>query len=156
MHLIILYCHREAYLCNLLTEMFRPRFEDPIDSAKDVLEKNITVFEHQYFYVGTITTLLNLNSNSSEWTHIAENMVPVKDWDEYNYYTKHYIHGNRTETSGGTHAFLGPYLGKYDLAIAPADKWWRSFEKLPGMNPYAGYLTNKKWIHNEVDSPEIQ
>ena len=97
-----------------------------------------------------------LSINSSEWTAIANNMVPVKDWDEWDYYTEHYIHGNRTETSGGTHAFMGGYLFSSDLAIAPADKWWRSFDKQPGKNPYAGYLTNKKWIHNEVDSPESQ
>ena len=145
---------REAYLCNLLTEMFRPRFEDPIDSAKDALEKNITVFELQYYYEGYKADMLSINS--SEWTAIANNMVSVKNWEEFDYYTKHYIHGNRTETSGGTHAFMGPYLFSQHLAIAPADKWWRSFDKQPGQNPYAGYLTDKKWIHNEVDSPEIQ
>ena len=78
--------------------MFRPRFEDPIDSAKDAVEKNITLFELQYYYEGLKWNLLNLNI--TEWTHIAENMVPVKNWDEYDYYTKHYIHGNRTETRG--------------------------------------------------------
>ena len=134
--------------------MFRPRFEDPIDSALDVVEKNITVFELQYYYDWTKWGLLRLNN--TEWTAIANNMVPVKDWDEYDYYTEHYIHGNRTETSGGTHAFMGAYLGVYALAIAPADKWWRSFDKQPGDNPYAGFLTNKKWIHNEVNSPETQ
>ena len=134
--------------------MFRPRFEDPIDSALDVVENNITVFEHYYWFGGLKWSLLELNS--SEWTAIANNMVPVKNWDEYNYYTKHYIHGNRTETSGGTHAFMRAYLFGSDLAIAPADKWWRSFDKQPGRNPYNGFLTNKKWIHNEVNSPETQ
>ena len=27
--------HRHAFLCNLLTEMMRPRFEDPIDSVEE-------------------------------------------------------------------------------------------------------------------------
>ena len=69
--------------------MFRPRFEDPIDSAQDVVDRNITIYELEYFYQGLKVGLLSLNS--SEWTHIAETMVPVKDWDEWDYYTEHYI-----------------------------------------------------------------
>ena len=148
----ILYFHREAYLCNLLTEMFRPRFENPIDSVQDAVDRNITVFEHQYNYHGLKADLMALNI--TEWTSLAERMVPLS-YDEYDYYIEHYIHGNRTETSGGTHAFMQSHLFPPDLAIAPADKWWRSFDKLPGKNPYAGYLTDKKWILNEVDSPGI-
>ena len=77
-------------------------------------------------------------------------MVPVKSWAQYDYYTEHFIHGNYTKESGGTHAFLRPYLSKYELAIAPAEKWWRSNEKQPGKNPYAGYLSAKNWSLNEV------
>ena len=129
--------------------MFRPRFEDTIDSALDVVEKNITVFEQQYDYPGTKITLLSIKR--PEWTHIANNMVPVKSWAQYDKYTEHFIHGNYTKESGGTHAFLKPYLDRYDLAIAPSEKWWRSREKVPGDNPYAGYLSAKNWNFNEVN-----
>ena len=56
--------------------MFRPRFEKPVDSAKDVVQRNITLFFHQYFIGGLKSDMLALNV--SEWTHIAENMVSVK------------------------------------------------------------------------------
>ena len=32
--------------------MMRPRFEDPIDTAKDMVEKNITLFESEYYFHG--------------------------------------------------------------------------------------------------------
>ena len=133
---------REAYLCNLLTEMFRPRFEDPVDSAQDVADRNITVYEHQYYYQHLKNDLLSINS--SEWTHIAETMISVKDWDERDFFTEHNMHGN------GTHAFFSSHLYNRDLSIAPAEKWWRSSERMPGQT-YAGYLSAKKWILNEVN-----
>ena len=91
--------------------MFRPRFEDPIDSAKDMVEKNITLIDiwHQYPFWKQIL----LSVNSSEWTQLAENMVPMKSWDEFEYYHDHYVQGNRT--SGGTHAFLGTSLNDLPL-----------------------------------------
>ena len=134
--------YREAYLCNLLTEMFRPRFEDPIDSAQDLVDRNIQLFQIGYFYKGMQADMSAVNR--PEWTHIAETMVPVKDWDEFAYYVEHNIHGN------GTHAVIGGFLKKKDLEIAPAEKWWRSKEKMPGDNAHCGYLTAKHWILNEV------
>ena len=47
----------------------------------------------------------------SEWTHIAENMVSNKDWDEYNYFVEHHVQGN------GTHGFLKSFLWQKDLII---------------------------------------
>ena len=60
---------------------------------------------------------------------------------------KHFIHGNNTKESGGTHAFLFAHLTPYELSLG---KWWRSKEKVPGDNPYAGYLSAKNWNFNEV------
>ena len=121
--------------------MFRPRFEDPIDSAQDAVDRNITIFTHQFFYPSSKVDMLSINS--SDWTHIAETMVPV-NWDEYENYTRDFIHGN------GTHAFIRSYLSSGDLAIAPAEKWWRSSEKIPGDYPWGGYLSAKNWMLNEV------
>ena len=122
--------------------MMRPRFEDPIDTAKDMMDNNITLFEHEYYYSSIKQFLLNLDI--PEYTFIAENMVSVKDWDEFHYYTEHYIHGS------GTHAFLLGSLGYNNLQIAPMEKWWKSSEIVPGMNPYGSYLSSRNWIMNEV------
>ena len=121
--------------------MMRPRFEDPIDTAKDMMDNNITLFELYYFYPTLKQSLLDLDI--PEYTFIAENMVSVKDYDEYWYYVEHYIHGS------GTHAFMHGYLGNDALQIAPMEKWWKSSEIIPG-NPYYSYLSSRNWIMNEV------
>ena len=121
--------------------MMRPRFEDPIDTAKDIMDKNITLFIHEYYYRIERKFLLDLDI--PEYTFIAENMVSVKDEDEYSYYTEHYIHGS------GTHAFMKGNLEYKDLQIAPMEKWWKSSESVPIFS-YASYLSNKNWIRNEV------
>ena len=119
----------------------RPRFEDPIDTAKDMMDNNITLFKHQYYYSSEKQALLSIDK--PEYTYIAENMVSVKDYDEYFFYVEHYIHGS------GTHAFMKGNLEYKDLQIAPMEKWWKSSESVPIFS-YASYLSNKNWIMNEV------
>ena len=41
-------------------------------------------------------------------------------------------------------------LGK-NKAVNSGRGWYRSKEKVAGMYPYAGYLTNKNWHLNEVN-----
>ena len=121
--------------------MMRPRFEDPIDTAKDMMENNITLFMHQYFYTSNKQFLLSLDI--PEYTFIAENMVGIKDLNEYYYYVEHYIHGS------ATHAIMQEALRHDLLQVAPMEKWWKSSESVPG-NPYGGYLSSRNWIMNEV------
>jgi hypothetical protein len=122
----------------------RPRFEDPIDTAKDMMDNNITLFELDYYYHSWKENLRGQGLDIPEYTFIAENMVSVKDHDEYKYYVEHYIHGS------GTHAFMGGNLDYYDLQIAPMEKWWKSSESVPS-NPYGGsFLSGRNWIMNEV------
>ena len=120
----------------------RPRFEDPIDTAKDMVDNNIILFDHEYYYSSMKRALLSLDI--PEYTFIAENMVSVKDWDEYHQYVEHYIHGS------GTHAFIQGNLDYDALQVAPMEKWWKSSENVPGMNPYGSYLSRRNWIMNEV------
>ena len=122
--------------------MMRPRFEDPIDTAKDMMENNITLFTHQYYYPTDKQHLLSLDI--PEYTFIAENMVSVKDWNEYYYYVEHYLHGS------GTHASKGSGPVYRELQIAPMEKWWKSSEFVPGNTPYGSYLSGRNWIMNEV------
>ena len=121
--------------------MMRPRFEDPIDTAKDMMDNNITLFEMEYYYPSLKQSLLDLDI--PEYTFIAENMVSFKDWDEFLYYVEHYIHGS------GTHAFMQGNLGYDVLQIAQMEKWWKSSEIVPD-NPYGSYLSGRNWIMNEV------
>ena len=121
--------------------MMRPRFEDPIDTAKDMMDNNITLFEDEYYFPSLKQKLLDLDI--PEYTFIAENMVSVKDFDVFYYYIEHYIHGS------GTHAMMQGNLNYDDLQAAPMEKWWKSSESIPG-NPYVSYYSRRNWIMNEV------
>ena len=129
-------------LCNILTVILRPEFEEPLDTAKQLVEQNITLYFPQGY---EIWKQFLLQSPNSEYNILGENMIITDDWDHFKNMTKHDVIG------AGTHAH-GPaaYLEPYHLALG---RWYRSKEKLGGDNPYVGYLSNKKWHLNEVRMP---
>ena len=129
---------RHILLCNLLTTILRPNFEEPLDTAKQLVEKNITLYG---WPGGDIWKQFLLESSILEYNILGETMIIPYDWDHYWYITEHDVMGE------GAYAYMIGYLYPSDLAMG---KWYRSKEKLAGDNPYAGYLTNKKWHMNEV------
>ena len=131
---------RHILLCNLLTTILRPNFEEPLDTAKQLVKKNITI----YAIPGSeIWKQFLLESSIPEYNILGETYLIADDWDHFENITEHYVMGN------GTHAWMSGSLYPKILAMG---RWYRSKEKLAGDNPYAGYLTNKKWHLNEVMS----
>ena len=120
----------------------RPRFEDPIDTAQDLVDNNITVFDFEGLILQRKRALFEFNI--TEYTTIAENMVSVKDWDEY----YQFIDTNIMEA--GTHAIMDGYISYSLRELYPMEKWWKSKEVIPLGNPYGTYSTNRKWIFLEV------
>ena len=125
----------------------RPNFEEPLDTAKQLVEKNIKL----YAIPGTeIWKQFLLESSITEYKILGENFIVADDLDHFDYMTEHDVIG------GGTHATMASYLYPYELAygenkeINSGRGWYRSKEKVPGVYPYNGYLTNKKWHLNEV------
>ena len=124
-----------------------PKFEEPLDTAKQLVEKNITL------YNGPGTELWKqflLESSIPEYNILGENYIIADDWDNYYYMTEHDALG------AGTHALMVSSLDPWELAygenkeINSGRGWYRSKEKVAGKYPYGGYLTNKKWHLNEV------
>ena len=126
-------------LCNLLTTILRPNFEEPIDTAKQLVEKNITLFVNRG---GEIWKQFLQKSTVDEYKIIGDNMIIADNWDHFDNLTEHDVIG------AGTHAWMGSSLLSYKLALG---KWHRSQETLAGDYPFGGYLTNKKWPLNEVN-----
>ena len=134
--------------------MKKPQYEEPIDTVKDLVEQNRTLFREEYYFSSLKKAFLE--QNTSEFTHIAKYMIPtnetcgdvitcLKTNDSWAFYVKHHVHGNRT------HAFFKSYLFNYDLGIIPSKKdWYRSKESLSVSNPFTTRLTSSKWILNEV------
>ena len=81
---------------------------------------------------------------------MGENVVIADNLEHYNNITKFDVLG------AGTHALFGPNLSPAYLdwgeKYHPEEGrgWYRSQETVSGLNPYSGWLTNKKWHMNEV------
>ena len=124
-----------------------PKFEEPLDTAKQLVEKNITLYDVPG---GEIWKQFLLESSIPEYNILGENIIIADDYDHYNNMTKHYVIGS------GTHAQLKYALGHKERYMGENKEtnsyrgWYRSKEKVAGKYPYGGYLTNKKWHLNEV------
>ena len=136
-------------LCNFLTTILRPNFEEPLDTAKQLVEKNITLYDEP----GTVIwKQFLLESSIPEYNKLGESYIIADDWEHFDNITKHDVIGT------GTHAQMAASLYPYELAMGkwyhPEGNgtygWYRSKEKVDGNNKYVGYLTNKKWHLNEV------
>ena len=123
-------------LCNILTTILRPNFEDPLDTAKQLVEKNITLYD-----IAQIWKQFLLESPIKEYKILGKNMIIANDYDHFDYISKNYV------IREGTHAYMGGSLLPFELAMG---RWYRSQEKVAGDYPFGGYLTNKKWHLNEV------
>ena len=117
----------------------RPNFEEPLDTAKQLVEQNITLY--MWPYASTWKRSL-LESPIPEYGILAENMICTWDWDHYKKISEYDVIGN------GTHAQLTPFIEPYELDMG---RWYRSKEKYEGgrLN-YFGFVSNKKWYLNEV------
>ena len=125
-------------MCNILTTMLRPNFEDPLNTAQQLVDNNITLYFGPPYH---IWRQFLAKSPIPEYNKLAETMVITKDWDEFKNYSRHNVIGK------GTHAQMTSYLWNGELDMG---RWWRSREILKEDSPYAGYQSNPKWIFNEV------
>ena len=124
-------------LCNILTVILRPEFEEPLDTAKQLVEQNITLYFPQGY---EIWKQFLLQSPNSEYNILGENMIFADDLNHFDNITKHDV------ISRGTHAYMGGGLYPTMLSMG---RWHRSKDKLAGFHPYCGYLSSKKWHINE-------
>ena len=129
---------RHILLCNLLTTILRPNFEEPLDTVKQLVEKNITLYDEPG---AEIWKQFLLDSPIPEYKILGETYIIADDWDHFKNISKYDVIG------AGTHALMKGGLKRHERAMG---RWYRSREILSGDNPYAGYLTNKKWHLNEV------
>ena len=91
-----------------------------------------------------------LESSITDYNILGEIYKVANDWEEYDYITEHDLIG------AGTHAQMASIITPEEMELGKNKEinsgrgWYRSKEKVAGMYPYAGYLTNKKWHLNEV------
>ena len=132
-------------LCNILTSILRPNFEEPIDTVKQLVEKNITLY---FWPMAEDNRQFLIDSQIPEYKILGENAIMTDTYDQFQDITAIAI-------AEGTHAQMTHFVDSIDLEIAeenhPEGKgWYRSKEFITGKIPFAGYLTSKKWHLNEV------
>ena len=124
-----------------------PKFEEPMDTAKQLVEKNITLYDVPR---GASWKQFLQESSIDEYKILGENYIVADDWDHFDHMTEQDVIG------AGTHAYMTSYLSPTDLSFGENEEinsgrgWYRSKARVAGKYPYAGYLTNKKWHLNEV------
>ena len=116
----------------------RPNYEEPLDTAKQLAEKKITLYDGPGF---ELWKEFLLESSNADYNKLGETYIITDHWDNFYNMIEHNVIG------AGTHALMTYSLAPYELAMG---RWHRSKEKVAGFYPYGGYLTNKKWHLNEV------
>ena len=86
-------------LCNYLAVLLRPRYEEPVETSKDLIKRDITPF---LWPTGGIYVQLFASSPDPTYQEISRRFVIAKDWDEYEEMIS-------KVTSTGMYADIGPF-----------------------------------------------
>ena len=117
--------------------MLKQRFEEPIDSAKQLIENNITLLE---IPGGEYWVQFLANSPVPEYQTLSKRLIIAEDWIEFDHLIEHGVIGN------GTHAKMSYSLEPREKSLG---RWWKG-NLVIGKYPYGGYLSDKKWHLNEA------
>ena len=126
-------------LSNYLTVLLRPRYEEPVETAADLIKRNITpiLFPGSELWVEFFAT-----SPDPVYQDLSRKFVIANDWDEFEDMVRKVI-------STGSFADMGPLPWIFNSTEEMKD-WYRSSETLAGDYPYSGHLINKKWPLKKV------
>ena len=127
-------------LSNYLTVLLRPSYEEAVETAADLIKRDITPFQ---IPGGEIILQFFAASTDPNYQEISKRLVIAKDWYEYDDMVR-----KVTSTGKFAEMNLKPAPG-----VVPEEEyknWYRSSEAIGGLNPYGGHLSNKKWPLKKV------
>ena len=126
-------------LSNYLTVLLRPSYEEPVDTAADLIKRDITPF---YTQGGEIYRQFFASSKYQNYQEISRRFVVAKDYINYfDMYDK--------VNSTGLFAQIGTF--PWPTPEKEFKYWYRSSKTIGGFNSYSGHLTNKKWPLKKVN-----
>ena len=125
-------------LSNYLTVLLTPSYEEPVETVKDLIKRDITPV---LFPVEEIWRQFFADSPDPNIQEISRRLIIAKDYNEYAEYAKKAI-------STGMYA----QTASRPWPVWPKDykDWYRSSETISGTFKYAVHLTNKKWPLKKV------
>ena len=127
-------------LSNYLTVLLRPRYEKPVETAADIITRDVTPF---YFPGGDIWKQFFADSPDPHYQEIAKRLHIAKDYDEFDSML-------RKVTSTGLYAQIGVLPSQRVVKVEEYKNWYRSAEAIAGTFPYGMHLLNKKWPLKKV------
>ena len=126
-------------LSNYLTVLLKPTYEEPVETAEDLLKRNITPF---LFPGSDIYRQLFAASPDPNYQEISRRLVIAKDYEDYEDMV-------RSVTLTGMFAEISTTPWWFNSTREYED-WYRSSETIDGDNPFSGHLANKKWPLRKV------
>ena len=127
-------------LSNYLTVLLKPSYEVPVETATDLIKRDIIPF----LYPGSeIFLQIFADSSDPDYQEISRRIVVAKDWNEYEDMVHKVI-------STGNFAQIGPVPAPWFVPEENYKHWYRSSETVRGFNPHGGHLSNKKWPLKKV------
>ena len=127
-------------LSNYLTVLLRPSYEEPVETAADLLKRDITPI---IIPGGEIYRQIFEASSDPDYQEIARRLVVAKDYDEYENMVSKVV-------STGMFADIGTFPDPFWVPEEEYKNWYRSSQKIAGPFPYAAHLINKKWPLKKV------
>ena len=129
-------------LANYLTVLLRPRYEEPVDTAADLINRDITPFCQPGSQISKQVFAASPDPNYQE---LSRRLIVAKDWYEYLDMLSKVI-------STGLYADIGNIPTRYFVKEAEHKKWYRSSEIVAGNGDtgYGVHLINKKWPLKKV------
>ena len=129
-------------LSKYLTVLLRPRFEKPVESAADLIARDITPF---YYPGGHIWIQFFAASPDPNYQEISKRLYITKDTDEFDDLL-------RKVTTTGSYAQIGALPSQRVVKVEDYKNWYRSSETVSGTFKFGIHLINKKWPLKEVKS----
>ena len=121
-----------------MTVLLTPSYEEPVETAYDLIERDIIPF---YVQGGEIFKQIFAASPDPNIQEISQRLVIAKDWYELQDMARELLETGMYATIGTVTPFARPKDYK---------DWYRSSETISGLNPYQTNLSNKKWPLRKV------
>ena len=166
-------------MCIILGAIFQISFDIPMNTAKNMIDNSITLVVHSNQIIASARNdyeeeikEFSTLKNTCSWTTTIKDKC-INDEDEFccikmladdasgvQHSSGDFIDGRFYEEvikfdllRKGRHVIMKSYLTQHELSWGEQFNqlmgWHRSEGRVFGVNPYRGYLTNKKWIYNE-------
>ena len=126
-------------LSNYLSVLLRPTYETPVETAEDLVKRDIIPFMSDGF---EIYIELFAASTDPNYQELSRRLIIAKDWDEYEDLV-------RKVNSTGLYADIQTFPVWFN-STTEWDYWYKSTETIAGDFPYTLHLKNKKWPLKKV------